>query len=96
MLVQPQGILNVSERFFTYLQGEQAIQAQNTAGMPASDRCHLDNLPLDELNSIVFRQNPSLTHLVVLVHRKEAFGCLKGHETFPSCRVRRMTHRIIP
>jgi hypothetical protein len=44
------------------------IQSIDTCRMPTANGRHLDNLPLQKLHTIIFSEDASLHHLMVLIH----------------------------
>ena len=40
----------------------------NGAGMPAADRRHVDDVPLDQLQTCIGREYPGIPHAVIFIH----------------------------
>ena len=62
---------------------EEAGKAVNAGGVPAANRTHFDQLPVNEFNPIVFAQDAGLGHPVVFRNRKGSFK-LNGQVVSPS------------
>lgn len=45
--------------------------------MAAANRTHLHYLPFDKLDAVIYRENPGLSHPVILINAKASLGYLK-------------------
>ena len=51
---------------------EPFIQAINTSRVPASDRCHPDDLPIQELEPVILHEHTSVGHPVEFLHAEHS------------------------
>jgi hypothetical protein len=61
------------------------VEIVHTAGVPAADRRHLENLPGEQLDAIVFAEDATLGHLVKLANGEEMLPDFNGHDEL-TCR----------
>ena len=74
-LSETKGILNVDNRTSHKRQDEDARKPIDLSEVALADRRHLHNLPVDELDAVIFSQNSCFTHLVILEDREQtSFG----------------------
>ena len=68
VLRQTQRVLDVDDGSLAHAAGQETNQAPHAARVADSDRHHFHDLPGNELDPIVFAEDASLGHLVILCH----------------------------
>lgn len=67
---EPDGVLHRHDGPVTYASYEQTVEAVHGPGVRWSDRRHLDDLPIEQFDAVIFAKNPRLAHALVLFDRE--------------------------
>jgi hypothetical protein len=59
--------------------GQEPVQGLHAAAVCRADRRHLDDLPAEQLDPVVFGEDAGLGHPVVVLHREQAASEVSGH-----------------
>src|SRR2546425_1123112 len=65
-------VLHAEQYRVPQLPVQESDQSLHSGSMPWSDRAHLDDLPVEQFDAVVFVQNAHLGQAVVVVHRERA------------------------
>ena len=76
---QPNRILNADDDLSAKSSSESGDSSIYAPSMPATDRAHLDDLAVDELDSVLWTKNASFRHSVVVINSEQLLCRFDSH-----------------
>jgi hypothetical protein len=91
VLVERDGLLRAHHDPFGPRAPQQICDVLDDSRVAAADGRHVDDRPLDQLDTRVGRQNPALAHEVIVAHRQAA----ASRQTFGHARQRMFQRQVL-